>query len=262
MGVYEEIKKDRTGFTLINNQGLEATCIDYCNAHNIIIEFKEPYYKTKSNWSNFIRGKVKNPYYPSVYGVGIIGDKYPIGQGDKKIKEYNVWNSMIKRCFHEDFKKKHQAYKNVTCCEEWLYFPNFYEWLHKQVNFDKWLTNDKWHLDKDILRKGNKVYSPETCCLVPINVNVLFVNHNPNRGELPIGVHENGNGYNARCRNPFIHNKSKDLGTYYSKKHAFQAYKKYKENLIKQVAQDEYDKGNITKPCYEAMMNYEVEITD
>lgn len=39
-------------------------------------------------------------------------------------------------------------------------------------------------------------------------------------------------------------------------------YKPYKETIIKQVAQEEYDKGNITEKCYEAMMNYEVEIDD
>ena len=40
------------------------------------------------------------------------------------------------------------------------------------------------------------------------------------------------------------------------------AYKEYKEKIIKQVAQDEYNKGNIIKECYDAMMKYEVEITD
>lgn len=38
--------------------------------------------------------------------------------------------------------------------------------------------------------------------------------------------------------------------------------KKHKEEIIKRVAEDEYSKGRITKICYDAMMNYEVEITD
>ena len=41
---------------------------------------------------------------------------------------------------------------------------------------------------------------------------------------------------------------------------AFQAYKKFKENYIKQVA-DEY-KEYIPQKLYEAMYNYEVEIGD
>ena len=43
---------------------------------------------------------------------------------------------------------------------------------------------------------------------------------------------------------------------------SFQLYKIRKENTIKQVAKEEYDKGNITKRCYDAMMKYKVEITD
>lgn len=33
-------------------------------------------------------------------------------------------------------------------------------------------------------------------------------------------------------------------------------------NENKREAQEEYNDGNITKPCYEAMMKYKVEITD
>lgn len=43
---------------------------------------------------------------------------------------------------------------------------------------------------------------------------------------------------------------------------AFEAYKIYKELIIKQVAKEEFDIGNITKKCYDAMIHYEVEITD
>lgn len=32
-----------------------------------------------------------------------------------------------------------------------------------------------WHLDKDILLKGNKVYSPETCAFVPAKINSLLI---------------------------------------------------------------------------------------
>ena len=89
----------------------------------------------------------------------------------------------------------------------------------------------------------------------------MFTKHDNARGDLPIGVSKSGNKYKATCSNPF--NKNREyLGTYDTINGAFQAYKRYKENLIKQVAQEEYDKGNITEQCYEAMMNYQVEITD
>ena len=44
-------------------------------------------------------------------------------------------------------------------------------------------------LDKDILFKGNKVYSPETVALVPHAINTLFINRKDGRGDFPIGVY-------------------------------------------------------------------------
>lgn len=97
--------------------------------------------------------------------------------------------------------------------------------------------------------------------MVPYNVNNLFCKANKIRGQLPIGVRKRKNKFIASCTNPFSHN-VEYIDSYNTKEEAFQAYKKYKEDFIKQVAQIEFDKGNITKECYNAMINYEVEITD
>ena len=168
---------------------------------------------------------------------------------------------MLERCYSKKLKAKRPTYENAICCDEWLYFENFYEWLHKQDNFDKWYSGEKWGLDKDIIMKGNKVYSPDSCCLVPLNVNNLFTKHDNDRGAFPIGVSKDKDMFRVGCRNPFD-DENLYLGDYSTERQAFQVYKKYKENIIKQVAQEEYNKGNITKRCYEAMINYQVEITD
>lgn len=133
--------------------------------------------------------------------------------------------------------------------------------MHNQENFEKWLNGKKWSLDKDILIKGNKVYSSDTCCLVPHNVNCLFLKSDATRGNLPIGVTRKDDGFEARCENQLL-GERESIGTYDTSEKAFAAYKFYKEELIKQVAEIEYHKGNITKQCYDAMMNYEVEIDD
>ena len=204
---------------------------------------------------------MKNENPKTVLSIGVTGNKYPANINGKNSKEYRTWKHMLERCYDNDLKNKYSTYKQVTCCDEWLYYPNFYEWLHKQKNFEKWLNGYKWCLDKDILVKGNKLYSPNTCCLVPQNVNNLFVNQNTIRGNLPIGVCKHKEKFQSWCRN-LITGKKCFLGTYNTPEEAFQAYKQAKESYIKQVAQEEYNKGNITKKCYEAMMNYEVEITD
>lgn len=257
-------RKSRMGEEQLNNQGCLMRIIQYNNSSDIIVEFQDDYKaKVHAKYQMFLLGKIKNPFYPSIFGVGIIGNQYPVSNNGKSVREYEVWQGVLRRCFDESVYeyKKFRTYVDVACCKEWLYYPNFYEWLHNQPNFDKWSNGIGWTIDKDILFKGNKVYSPETCCLVPQNVNKLFNKCDIVRGNLPIGVVKSGNKFKSYCKNPFT-NKQVYLGTYSTSTKAFIAYKKYKENLIKQVAQIEYNKGNITKECYEAMVNYEVEITD
>lgn len=246
----------------VNKQGSLMKVVEYNNASDIVVEFQDEYkYKKHTQYQNFKSGSVKNPYYPSVHDIGIIGTKYPVWENGRPTKEYSIWATMLKRCFYKKLKDSQPTYKEVICCKEWLLYENFYEWLCRQPNFDKWKNSKRYALDKDILVKNNKVYSPETCCLVPQNVNCLFLKREANRGDFPIGVRKNGNLFSACCHNPFT-NKTEKLGTYQTIDDAFQAYKRYKEYLIKQVAEVEYEVGNITKECYEAMMSYVVEITD
>ena len=169
---------------------------------------------------------------------------------------------MLERCYNTKIKKVKPTYKDSICCDEWLSYENFYDWLHSQENFEVW-KNLKWSaIDKDILIKGNKVYSPDTCCLVPVNVNTLFVKHDAGRGNFPIGVFKRDKKYEAYCSNPLLNKRTVLIGSYNSQEEAFLSYKQYKENLIKQIANIEYDNGAITKECKDAMYAYNVEIDD
>lgn len=236
----------------------------YNDQTDIIVEFQDEHKaRVHTNYGNFQRGIVKNPYLPTVFSVGITGNKYPVSVNCVHTKEYTTWKSMLERCYDHKTKKRQPYYKDVKCCEEWLYYENFYEWLHSQPNFEKWYSGKRWAVDKDILNKGNKVYSPENCCLIPQNVNCLFLKREAQRGKYPIGVrYRDDDGFIASCHNPFT-NKNEKIGSYSTPEKAFYlGYKPYKEDIIKQVAQLEYDAGNITEQCYKAMMNYIVEITD
>lgn len=248
---------------MYNNKGCLMRIVEYIDNRNIIVEFQDKHKtRVKTSYGNFKRGIVRNPYYPTIYGVGIVGNKYPIVEDGKITKEYSVWTNVLGRCFDSLVKKKQPTYTNITCCQEWLYYENFHEWLHKQPNFDKWRSGNGWGVDKDIFIKRNKVYSPEMCCLVPQNVNCLFLKREAERGIYPIGVrYRDGYGFLASCHNPFT-NRKEEIGSYSNPIDAFKAYKSYKEDLIKKVAEIEYRAGNITKRCYESMINYEVEIDD
>lgn len=263
-----EDKLSKVGESNVNFQGCPMKISEYNKRDDIIVEFQDKYRaKVHTEYGHFKRGQVKNPYYPSVFDVGFIGTKYPcykkINGKSTQLKEYNTWTGVLERCYDAKYKIKHPTYKDVTCCEEWLNYENFYEWLHSQDNFDKWLNGKLWAIDKDILVKGNKVYSPDTCCLVPQVVNTLFVTNSKNKkSNLPIGVRKHINKFRVTC-NTLYDNKNKHVGMYETSDDAFYfGYKPFKENIIKQVAKEEYDNGNITERCYKAMMNYEVEITD
>lgn len=252
-------KSNRLGETNENHQGCLMKIIEYNTTKDIVVEFQDSF-KTKvhTQYNNFKKGNVRNPFYPSVYTVGIIGTKYSINNNEK---EYRAWKDIIKRSYDEKLINKRPTYQNVTCCKEWLNFENFCDWIHSQENYEKWLNGNRWCIDKDILIKGNKVYSPETCCLVSNEVNCLFLKSDNSRNGLPIGVSKKEDKFQAYCDNPFTH-KKEYLGLYDAPKQAFKRYKHRKEEIIKRVAQEEFDKGNITKECYEAMLKYEVEITD
>ena len=119
------------------------------------------------------------------------------------------------------------------------------------------------HLDKDILVKHNKIYSPDTCIFVPERINELFVKNNKKRGEYPIGVNPHGNKFRVKCWliDPKTgKSKYKHLGLYDTQEKAFQVYKYYKERNIKEIA--DYYKEYIPEKLYDALYNYEVEITD
>lgn len=243
----------------ISNNGYKATCIEYNAANDIVVEFDDHNIKLHTQWNQFVNNRFSFP----INKYGGIKDLMCIDETGRACKEYETWFSMYKRCYSESVLNKRPTYINKTVCEEWILYSNFLKWIKSQPNYDKWFNSDNWSLDKDILQKGNTVYSPDKCCLVPTYVNTLFIKCDSARGKYPVGVYcrkESGR-FKAQCRDPFT-NKYVCIGTFDTPEEAFYAYKTYKEDIIKAVAEKEYKANNITKPCYEAMMKYEVEITD
>lgn len=204
------------------------------------------------NYGAIKKGNIKNPFHPSVCGVGYLGhcpDIFPLN----KNKNYTVWKHMIERSYSLKERLKIPSYKEATVHKDWHCFSNFNDWCN--VN-RKFYTQD-WHLDKDILVKGNKIYSSNTCCFVPNEINLLFVKNNVNRGILPIGVHKVRNKFKSVCS---TYNKVNRLGTFDTPEEAFKAYKNFKESHIKKLATKW--RGKISEQCYQALINYKVEITD
>lgn len=195
----------------------------------------------------------------NVYGIGYIGNgKYSLKENPV---QYNYWRKMLERCYSKKSLEKYPTYKDCVVCEEWHNFQNFAKWFDENY----YECNDGYvmNLDKDILYKDNKVYSPKTCIFVSQRINALFLKRNAMRGKYPIGVYYTLNKFKAQCK---IYNKDKrryiqkHLGLFNTPEEAFYKYKEFKEQYIKEVA-NEY-KEIIPKKLYEAMYKYVININD
>lgn len=256
---------NRIGEKGFNTFGSEMVIIEYRNARDIDVYFPQyDWISEHSEYVEFKRGSIKCPYEKRTYGIGCLGEgEYKTKENGKHTRVYDTWHDMLKRCYDEKNRSKRTlTYIGCTVCEEWLNFQNFAEWYEE--NYYE-AEGERMHLDKDILVKGNKIYSPNTCVFVPQNINLLFIKSNKNRGKHPIGVsyHKRINRFEAGCSIYDIYlgkYKSIYLGVYKTPEKAFEAYKLFKENHIKKVADYYFEK--IPNNLYNAMYKYEVEITD
>lgn len=254
-------KSYRVGEICVNYQSCKMQIVEYNSSNDIYVKFDTPVESVvHTSYKEFMSGSVRNPYYPEVYGVGCTGNKY---HSIYTTKAYKVWHGILQRCFDAKLQVRQPTYADCTIDDIWLVFENFYDWVMSQSNYDNWLHENRWMVDKDILVKHNKKYGPDTCCLVPEYINVLFTKRQNDRGVCPIGVYydKRSHRYKAQCSNP-LSGKREGIGVFDNPTDAFLAYKSYKENLVKEIASIEYDRGNISYACYCAMMSYTVDISD
>lgn len=246
---------DRTGERHLNYQGCWMTIIAYRNARDCDIQFDDGTIIINRMYYDIKKGTTKNTSALTVFGVGYFGiGEYKSSVNDKITKVYSSWQGMLERCYCEKSLFKNPTYKGCSVDKKWHNFQVFAAWFENNYNSE---YEGRWDIDKDILKKGNKIYSPETCTLVPKEINGLFVKSKKRRGLYPVGVRKNGNGFAAVVNK---HGENFYLGTFPTPEEAFEVYKKAKEEWIKIMA-DKW-RGQITEPCYEAMYRYEVEITD
>ena len=257
INIVEQRRNELLGKEFTTKSFGKCFIIDYKGNRDVTVMFYSPRAIVKCQLGALKGGLVRNPYYPSFYGVGYIG----VGNYSAKNKEaYGRWTSILGRAYCEKYKIRFPAYKDVTVCEEWHNFQNFAEWYYGQkYSTAKVCGGRNYHLDKDLLLKGNRVYSPENCCFIPSEINNLLTTNKSRRGSSPLGacyhkdrklfmVSLNCNGY------------VKHIGYFDTPEEAFQAYKLAKESYIKEVAN--LWKDRIDDKVYQALMSYEVHIDD
>lgn len=194
----------------------EYDIVEYQNCENVTIRFRNTGYEYITSMNHIENNEVMDRLHRNVFG-GVVG------MSDYDVEIYKIWYNMLYRA-----NKQGGSYKDASVCKEWLYFPNFYSWAKNQ-NYQK-----GWHLDKDVIVRGNKEYSPQKCCFLPSEINTFFEKSNKAIG---YGMNRGKTKYVS-----FIRSKGKKLhlGTFDTKQEAQNAYitkkKELLEGLIKEYS--------------------------
>ena len=165
--ILKRVKDKRgSGFDMITCEFIDEPFDD--NGKHVVIERMA---------SQVQRGILVNPYTKSVLGVGYSGE---IVKGENVSLARDKWYSMIERCEKDGYAKIHN---------EWYNFGKFYTWLSNQIGWEC------YNIDKDFSQFDveDKIYSPETCIMIPQSINVCITDRE-DKYELPVGV--------AYVRNP------------------------------------------------------------
>lgn len=102
----------------------------------------------------------------------------PSGWTKENKKVYMLWFDMLRRCYDtaQQSRSRGRTYSDCTVCERWFYLSNFFSDIQKLPGFHEWEKSGKMSIDKDLLSRGAKEYSPKTCCFIPSTVNTAESN--------------------------------------------------------------------------------------
>ena len=235
----------------------DVLVLEYINHRDVTVKFLNTGNVRKTATSEIRKGEIRDNEAFPVYAVGVMDIPNELRRCHPVPKEYSIWNGIRQRCYNENTRDKLPSYKDVEMSENFKFYSYFKEWCNQQVGFNE----DGWQLDKDILSKGVKLYSEDTCCFVPPEINSLILKADRIRGEYPIGVYHDTSKIHKRFSARVSKNgKHKRFGSYLTPEEAFAVYKREKEKYIKEVANKWKDQ--IDPRVYESLMNWTIEITD
>lgn len=249
-------KAEHEGKVYPSNKFGDVKILEYKNNKQVVIMFLNTGFIKEESMAGIRSGHIRDNSLPTTCGFGYI-DIEGASTHKHMTKEYLLWNSMINRCYNENLRHKNPTYKDCSVAEGWKYLSKFKEWCNSQIGFG----NEGWNLDKDLLSKDCKIYSEHTCVFVPPEINGFLLNGNSYRGDLPVGVVLDKGAKKPRYRARLSkYGKYHCYGSYSNPTDAFIAYKQAKEDFAKELA--EKWKDQIDPRAYNALMKYQVEITD
>lgn len=137
------------------------------------------YVKKDVKTHNIKSGKIEDPYFPIVEGVGFLGRYYNDTRDPVVTHLKSVWRKMLNRCYSST----HASYDNyggrgIFVDQRWFDFGNFVDDVQKLPNWHVKKNNlIKYNLDKDYY--GSNCYSKDTCVWLSIQDNSLYGTSEP-----------------------------------------------------------------------------------
>lgn len=223
------VRFDYTGLEFVSEKYGEYFVVSCNTSKKVKICFKRTGFEYETTIQQVKAKCVKDPtqHLDLVFGNGIF-DLYRRVR-ECKTKEEKLWRDMISRCHSVKKLIKQPSYATCYVSEEFKIYSKFADWCNKQVGFG----NDGWQLDKDILSDGECVYSSDTCCFIPAELNSAFssfklwkdgkIKHTIFNGKFVVRVIENG--------------VKRHLGSHETLEQANFIYGKHKRESLKKLAE-------------------------
>lgn len=220
---------NRVGETFHHPKYGEYSIVEYLNCEKVRIRFSRTGYECYSSYNHIQNKEVKDYFHRGKYGACK-------GCSHTDREAYKTWSNMIYRCNNS------KGYSSASICDEWLDFSVFLSW------YDAQYKESHWHLDKDILSNGQGIYSPQTCCFLPPQINTFFAKHKKAKG---YSYNKRRKKYESYCRDrgKYVH-----LGMYEDSHSARLAYLRYKRSLLEELIEPYLDR--ISVEIYNAMKQY------
>jgi len=150
------------------------------SSRNVDIKFLDTGYTLLGQQrGNVVRGTLKDPTQTTVEGVARIGETKTLNVANTYA--YKCWKKMIVRCYNIKYQEVRPTYIGCAVVDEWLNFSNFEPWFYENYKAG-------YSLDKDLLFKGNRTYSKDTCCFLPQEINTMITQHGRNIDGCESGV--------------------------------------------------------------------------
>jgi len=213
----------RIGEKHISSEGYSLEVVDGGSNPNYCTVLIDNKVRRHLSYVDVKRGRVKNPFHRSVYGIGFIGvGEYASSKNRIYTKVYNTWRNMILRSTPK-FIKIHPNYPPTNVCEEW----------HNFQNFAKWYETNKCgslELNSSLLSPKDWLYSPSTCLMIPKNLAAFLADKYRYNVFGVIGVvrtRDKENPFSAYIRS--LSNNKVYLGSFETNEEAAEAYDKARQ---------------------------------